>query len=55
LHGDSLWVGVSALRRGGWSLKFVASDAVRLRGGLRDTRKILAAYFPRLGCDPRKL
>ncbi|MCX6955773.1 MAG: urease accessory protein UreD [Verrucomicrobia bacterium] len=55
LHGEGLWVGVSALRRGGWSLKFVARDGVRLRRGLREARKILSAYFPRLTCDPRKL
>jgi len=55
LHGDGLWAGVSPLRRGGWSLKFVATDAVRLRQALRDTRGILAAHFPRLACDPRKL
>jgi urease accessory protein len=55
LHADGLWLGVSALRRGGWSIKFVARDSVRLRKALRDTRKILAAHFPRLACDPRKL
>lgn len=55
LHGDGLWVGASALRRGGWSLKFVANDAVRLRRALRDARKILTAHFPRLACNPRKL
>ena len=55
LHGDGLWFGVSTLRRGGWSLKFVATDAVRLRQALRDVRKLLAAHFPRLACDPRKL
>ena len=55
LHGAGLWLGVSALRRGGWSLKLVAPDAVRLRQALRDVRKILARYFPRVGCDPRKL
>ena len=55
LHGDGLWLGVSALRRGGWSLKLVASDPVRLRAALRATRKILAHHFPRLACDPRKL
>lgn len=55
LHSDGLWVGVSALRRGGWSLKFVARDSVHLRKGLREARKILSAYFPRLACDPRKL
>jgi urease accessory protein len=55
LHGDGLWVGVSRLRRGGWSLKFVAPDTVRLRRGLRAARAALAAHFPRLACDPRKL
>lgn len=55
LHGNGLWVGASALRRGGWSLKLIANDAVRLRQALRDMRKILASHFPRLACDPRKL
>jgi urease accessory protein len=55
LHGDGLWIGVSALRRGGWSIKFVASDGVRLRRALRDIRALLAADFPRLACDARKL
>lgn len=55
LHGNGLWLGVSTLRRAGWSMKLVAPDGVRLRQGLRDARRILARYFPRLGCDPRKL
>jgi len=55
LHGDGLWVGVSPLRRGGWSLKFVARDGMRLRSGLRAARQALATRFPRLACDPRKL
>lgn len=55
LHGDALWLGVSALRCGGWSLKLVARDNVRLRQSLRDVRQILARYFPRLACDTRKL
>ncbi len=55
LHDDGLWVGLSRLRRGGWSLKFVAPDGMRLRQGLKDARRILAARFPRLACDPRKL
>lgn len=55
LHGHGLWLGVSALRRGGWSIKLVARDAIQLRQALRDARKILAAYFPRLACDARKL
>jgi urease accessory protein len=55
LHRDGLWLGVSTIRRGGWSLKIVAPDAIRLRKALRDARRILSGYFPRLGCDPRKL
>ena len=55
LHRDGLWLGTSTLREGGWSIKLVAPDAMRLRQGLRDARRILAGYFPRLGCDPRKL
>jgi urease accessory protein len=55
LHRDGVWLGVSALRRGGWSLKIVAPDAVRLRETLREARGILAAYFPRLAADLRKL
>jgi urease accessory protein len=55
LHGDDLWVGVSPLRRGGWSVKLVARDAMRLRSGLRAVRQALAPCFPRLKCDPRKL
>jgi urease accessory protein len=55
LHRDGLWLGVSPLRRGGWSIKLVATDGLRLRQGLRDVRNILAGYFPRLACDARKL
>lgn len=55
LHRDGLWVGVSELRRAGWTIKLIAPDALRLRQALRDVRKILADYFPRLSCDSRKL
>ncbi|MEY2881987.1 MAG: Urease accessory protein UreD [Verrucomicrobiota bacterium] len=55
LHGEGLWLGVSALRRGGWSIKAVATDAVQLRQTWREVRRILARYFPRLAADPRKL
>jgi urease accessory protein len=55
LHGDGQWIGVSPLRRGGWSIKLVASDGMRLRQALRDVRRILAEKFPRLACEPRKL
>ncbi|HEY8995944.1 MAG TPA: urease accessory protein UreD, partial [Lacunisphaera sp.] len=55
LHGDGVWLGVSSLRRGGWSIKFVAADSIRLRKTLKELRAILAAHYPRMGCDPRKL
>lgn len=55
LHREGTWVGVSALRRGGWSLKVVAPGPIQLRAALRDIRRILADYFPRLRCDARKL
>jgi urease accessory protein len=55
LHGDGLWAGVSALRRGGWSLRLVAPDSVKLRQGLGAVRRILTASFPRLAADLRKL
>jgi urease accessory protein len=55
LHGNGLWVGASRLRRGGWSIKLIASGPIRLRESLRAMRRILLPYFPRLGCDPRKL
>lgn len=54
LHRDGLWVGVSALRRGGWSLRLVAPGSVALRQGLRDVRRILAKSFPRLAAEVRK-
>lgn len=55
LHGDGIWLGVSALRRGGWSIKCVANDSIRLRQALKELRRILAVHYPRMGCDPRKL
>ena len=55
LHNEGLWVGVSALVQGGWTIKLIATDSVRLRGALRALRKILTGSFPQLACDPRKL
>jgi urease accessory protein len=55
LHRDGTWLGVSPLRRGGWSIKCVAADSIRLRQTVLELRQILAAYFPRLACAPRKL
>jgi urease accessory protein len=55
LHRDGIWLGVSALRRGGWSLKCVAPDNLRLRETMKEVRRILAGHFPALACDVRKL
>ena len=55
LHVDGLWVGVSSLRAGGWSIKVVARDGMRLREALGNVRRILAATYPRLGSNLRKL
>lgn len=55
LHGEGLWMGVSSLRRGGWSIKFVARDGLLLRATVKALRSILAPHFPRIACDPRKL
>ncbi|MEO6006219.1 MAG: urease accessory protein UreD [Opitutus sp.] len=55
LQGEGLWIGVSALRRGGWSIKLVAVDSLRLRAALKSVRQALAERFVHLRCDPRKL
>jgi urease accessory protein len=55
LHGDGVWLGVSPLRKGGWSIKFVATDSIRLRKTLVALREILAPHYPRLGCATRKM
>lgn len=55
LHGDGVWLGASVLRRGGWNIKFVAPDSIRLRRTLRVLRALLAEHYPRMKCDPRKL
>lgn len=55
LHRDGVWLGVSALRRGGWSIRIVAPDTIRLRDTLRAAREILAPQFPHLRAATRKL
>lgn len=50
-----LWIRASALRSGGWSIKFVAPDAQRLCDTSRSIRRELAAAYPRLAADARKL
>lgn len=55
LHGDGTWLGVSPLRKGGWSIKFVCADSIRLRKTLKALRELLAPSYPRLDCATRKL
>jgi urease accessory protein len=55
LHGNGVWLGVSSLRADGWSIKLVTRDTLQLRQAVRDVRRILSAYFPRLASDLRKL
>lgn len=56
LQGDGVWIGASQLRTGGgWSIKFVASDGVKLKGTLAALRRALTGVCPRLACDARKL
>jgi len=55
LHGEGVWLGVSPLRRGGWSIKFVTADSGLLRRTLRQIRAALAMSHPKLACATRKL
>lgn len=56
LQGDGVWIGASQLRLGGgWSIKFVAPDGVRLRQTLASIRRVLTPLCPHLACDARKL
>ena len=56
LQTDGVWVGASQLRLGGgWSIKFVAPDGIRLRQTLASIRRLLSPHCPHLACDARKL
>jgi hypothetical protein len=51
-----VWIGASQLRLGGgWSIKFVAPDGVKLKQTLAAIRRALTAVCPHLACDARKL
>lgn len=41
LHGESVWVGVSALAAGAWSLKVVAADSLVFRRTLHAARQVI--------------
>lgn len=55
LHGPGAWLGISALKSGGWSLRVIARDSIALRATVGATRAILARTFPHCLSDLRKL
>lgn len=55
LHRDGTWVGSSALRGGGWTIKVIAPDMIRLRETLSQIRVRLSDYYPSLKVQVRKL
>ncbi|HEX2100614.1 MAG TPA: urease accessory protein UreD [Candidatus Synoicihabitans sp.] len=55
LHGEDVWLGISALRHGGWSVRCVARGPIQLRDVVRELRRRLVPAFPYLHADPRKL
>jgi urease accessory protein len=56
LQADGVWIGASQLRLGGgWSIKFVAPDGVKLKHTLAAIRRALVGVCPHLACDARKL
>lgn len=56
LQTGGVWIGASPLRLGGgWSIKFVAPDGVKLKQTLGAVRRVLAGVCAHLACDARKL
>lgn len=54
LHRPECQVGVSALSRGGWTIKLVADGPVRLRDTLAQIRSLLAPSYPELRTSFRR-
>jgi urease accessory protein len=55
LHGPDAWLGISALKSGGWCLRVIARDSIALRATLGAVRAILARPLPHCSSDLRKL
>jgi urease accessory protein len=55
LHVGGRWVGVSALRRGGWIVRVIAPGGQALRDTFGALRALLASVLPAMGSDLRKL
>jgi urease accessory protein len=53
LNSDEVWLGVSALSVGGWSLRLLAADSVHLQAAKAELRRILATDFPALQGEVR--
>ena len=54
LHQTEAWVGLSRLRKSGWTLRVIAKHPLAMRATLSEVRKILKRAFPRWGCDLRR-
>jgi urease accessory protein len=55
LHRNGVWIGVSRLRKVGWTIKVITPGPVQLRETVAAIRQVLGSTFPRLRCAPRKL
>ena len=55
LHGGGRWIGATALRRGGWVIRFLTSGGQGWRDTVAELRALLTPALPRLGSDLRKL
>ena len=56
VHKDTIVIAVAREgREAAENWKTIPNDGVRLRKGLKETRRLLSARFPHLACDARKL
>lgn len=55
LHGGGLWIGATALRRGGWIVRVIAPGGQALRDTVAELRGLFAPALPGMASDLRKL
>jgi urease accessory protein len=53
LSTETVWLGISALPIGGWSLRILAADSVALQATKAEVRRILREIFPALRGESR--
>jgi urease accessory protein len=53
LNSETLWLGISALVAGGWSLRLLAADSLAMQSAKRSIRQILAEVFPPMAGEAR--